>query len=145
MRERPDFKKTQEISIDLADQIAAMSSVSQINLALNVIIPMNPENESHRGAPTVMRDGKIYIDTSVLKKKFAEALNAHDPLQVPDVLNLQQAVKNVLKKRHIALHKSRHQDTIPTVDPKDTPNDQETKKRNPNLAKTIPYTPPKKD
>lgn len=146
MRDRPDFKKTQEIGIDLADQIAVMNSVSQVNLALNVIVPMDPENESHRGAPTIMRDGKIYIDTTALKQMFAEALDARDPSRVPDVLNLQKAVKNILAKNPVITAEKRPRETMPTIDADTVQKGllNPTQQRNPNFAKTIPYTPPKK-
>lgn len=147
MRDRPDFKKTQEISIDLADQIAGMNTVSQVNLALNVIIPMDPKNENHRGAPTVMRHGKIYIDTDSLKKMFSDALEARNPSHVPDVLNLQKAVQNILNKNPVITTEKRPRETIPTIDA-DAVREallNPPKPRNPNFAKTIPFAPPKKD
>jgi hypothetical protein len=73
MRERPDFKRTQEISLDIAKQIASMNAKSQVNLVLNVIVPMDPENQDHRGAPTIIRDGKIYIDTTTLKNTLQQS------------------------------------------------------------------------
>ncbi len=147
MSERPDFKKTQEITIDLANQIAIMTSASEVRLALSLVIPKNPENESHHGAPTIMRGGKIYIDTNALKKMFADALDARDPSRVPDVLNLQKAVKNILAKNPIITAEKRPRETMPTIDADAVQKAllSPTKPRNPNFAKTIPFTPPKKD
>lgn len=151
MADRPDFKKTQEISLDLAQQIANMSNISQVNLALNVIIPMDVTNTNHRGAPTTLgADGKIYIDTATLKQLFAQAVDARDPSLVPDVLNLQMAVKNILKKNPTITSDLRSHDTIPMIDAEAVREALRShpappvRPRNTDFTKTTPFTPPKK-
>lgn len=150
MRERPDFKRTQEISLDIAKQIASMNAKSQVNLVLNVIVPMDPENQDHRGAPTIIRDGKIYIDTTTLKTLFNKAVDAREPSLVPDVLNLQQAVKNILKQNPEITHALRAHDTVPIINADSVREALRnhpappTRPRNTDFAKTMPYTPPKK-
>lgn len=124
-----------------------MSNISQVNLALNVIIPMDVTNANHRGAPTILgEDGKIYIDTATLKQKFAEAVAVRDPSMVPDVLNLQVAVKNILKKNPEITPELRSHDTIPMIDAAAV-REALRSASEPTVrpfAKTTPFTPPKK-
>lgn len=154
-RNVPDFKKTQEISLDIAAQIASMSSLSTIRLALKVNIPMNPEDPNLRGAPTILKDGKIFVDTASLLRQIERAIRTRNYKDVPDVLNLQQAVKNVLEKNPTITTSIRPKDTLPEIsaeqvraalaidNEKTPPTGIPIPRRNPTLAQTVKFKPVK--
>lgn len=140
MRDRPDFKQTQEISLDVATQIGMMDDALEVAKALRLHIPWDATNVNHHGVPKVSRDGVDVFDSEFLVEALCEAISQNNPSLVPDVLNLRQAVKNILKTKTTV---TRSRDTLPDIDENAvraalTP---ARKIRNPELSRTTRYTP----
>lgn len=140
MRDRPDFKQTQEISLDVATQIGMMNNAIEVAKLLRLHIPWDATNVNHHSVPKVSRDGVDEFDSEFLVEALCEAISQNNPSLVPDVLNLRQAVKNILNTKTTV---TRSRDTLPDIDENavraalaQTPN-----KRNPELSRTTRYTP----
>jgi len=136
-----NFKETQEISFDISRSMALISTESALNIALSARIPMNDTDLHLQGAPTIQKeDGQICVDTDTLRAQVENAISLGDFTAAPNVLNLQQAVKNILETRTKV---ARSRDTLPNIDENavraalaPTPN-----KRKPELSQTVRYTP----
>lgn len=140
MRERPDFKRTQELSLDIATQIGMMHDAREVAKALRLHVPLDAISASHHGVPKVSRDGVDYFDSEFLVDALCSAISQNNPSLVPDVLNLRQAVKNILKTQTTV---TRSRDTLPDIN-EDTVREAiapTPKIRNPELSQTIRYTP----
>jgi hypothetical protein len=136
-----NFKETQEISFDISRSMALISTESSLNIALSARIPINDTDPHLQGVPTIQKEnGQICVDTDTLRAQVKNAIRLGDFTAAPNVLNLQQAVKNILEARAKV---ARSRETLPNIDENTvhavlapTPN-----KRNPEFAQTVRFKP----
>ena len=98
MAKKEEFDKTASIGVDMARQFRMMDTLSTVMLSLNVAIPFDENNPDLRGAPTVLRDGRLFVDTATLGIHFRNAVAEKNHTLVPDVLGLQDAAKKVIAR-----------------------------------------------
>jgi hypothetical protein len=138
MTDKHGFDKTQQIVPNLSLEIATMSSRSQVNSALHLHLPFDATEPGHSEVPTIERDGKLFIDTEHVRRLFNEAVDTNNPLHFPDILNLRQAVKNILSKKpaHIQGREIPPKTSADTVNAARMP-----RHRNPAFANTVRFEP----